>query len=214
MAIVLKTILEIPIKLGLFLDRVNNEIDAHQVFLRQPEHCTVVRATLVSWSQEISEEELSDPETKLKESDLTQRFQTVWSTFDNLQQLKCSSSLELLNRLNLAEIPSEEWLLLIVFRTGGKELYCLCVSSQSKQIIFPPYQPGKRVIRSPNCIRSIQVYVPNSEQPIDVRSLQSIAQLLGPKYDFFKTTSTPAPQWLITRFIRRKYPNLKKIEYV
>lgn len=202
----LKSIIELPFRIGSAFDRLGNSFDAHQFLVRQPEHLTVTRAIALLLPPELSDEQLANPEHELVELDITARFQTFWSLYENLQVARFSA-VELSNRLNLGEDKlGPRWLLMISFRIGlGPTVYTLPILNSTPQFNFPPYQPGKRVMRPIRFVERIEAVMPETAEGLALSS-PLLKQLLGPKADLWASTGCATPVWLLLRLVRRQQP--------
>lgn len=211
MSAALKAIIELPFKISSAFDRLGNTFEAHQFLIRQPEHCTVTQAIFLQWPEHLPEAELARPETVFEEQNVTPRFQTFWSLYQDLDVLTLSHSEELIQRLNLKLKPEHSWLLLVSFRVGlGNEVFVCPVGPKQRNVKFPPYQPGKRLLRSTQAIERLEAQLVNGEtRPISSPLLQG---LLGPKRDLWHSTPSSTPDWLLLRIGRRLVPEAIAVE--
>jgi hypothetical protein len=212
MAALAAGIMTLPYKISALVQRLGDAVEAHQLLVRQPAHCTVLIALRLNWPEALNEAELSQPDTPLEQEDITARFQTYWSLFREQQQLQCSSD-ELAARLNLPAPAGQRWLILVTFRCNpGAELYTVCLADRLARVNFPPHTPGKRIIRSPS--QTVEAIEALSEEAAvaELDSLQ-LDRLLGPKRDLWRSTATPTPEWLMLRLARRLVPGAQRLVY-
>jgi len=211
MAALVAGIATLPYKIVALAQRLGDAVEAHQLLVRQPAHCTVLMALLLRWPESLGDAELSLPSTVLEQEDITARFQTYWSLFREQQQLQCSSD-ELAARLNLPP-SAARWLILVTFRCApAAELYTVCLADRLERVNFPPHTPGKRIIRSPS--QAVEAIAALSADGVaaELNSAQ-LERLLGPKRDLWRSTPTPTPEWLMLRLARRLVPSAERLVY-
>jgi hypothetical protein len=212
MAALVSGVMTLPYRVAALAQRLGDAVEAHQLLVRQPAHCTVLCALRLSWPESLSDAELSQPSTEVEQQDITSRFQTYWSLFRELQQLQCSST-ELAARLNLPVEASTRWLILVTFRCNpSTELYTVCLADRLERVTFPPHTPGKRIIRSPSqTVEAIEAL--SAEAVVTEIDSAQLGRLLGPKRDLWRSTPTPTPEWLMLRLARRLVPGAEQLVY-
>lgn len=220
-----KTILTIPYKIGSIADKVGHSVDACQLMLRQPKHCIILNAVLWRWSSQLTENEMSGLTpmalSDFEEIDLTQRLQTVWSLYQEHDQLDWQSPAEIVCKLNLTKLLKDNgpWALLISYRTQpGTPIFCVCIQGQEGEHRFPPYDTRKRImVNSQNAYKTVTLERASGQiQELNLSEFASAhpnaTSLLGPKRDLFKSAGFDTPTWVILRVLRQTNPDIVRLE--
>lgn len=217
-----KTILTLPYKLGSVVDKVNHSIDSLQFSIRQPKHCVVLSAALWRWQGTIpsvleTEQSLLP---NIEEIDITQKVQTLWSLYEEHEQLECASALEFLARLNLLRFvaePDKHWLIMLAYRCQpGSPIYCYSVKDTTERFRFPPYDTQKRLISTPR-YKKVQLGFASGENK--TLTFAEFSQLyphstpfFGPKRNLYCDTGCATSTWILLRVLGRQNPEILRLE--